>query len=244
MSDGSVTEDLIYGGQLRIRQPARGYRVNVDTILIGASAPQDAVRVAEAGCGVGGALLVAALGGAAGAQFVGIERNAAMAALARANVAANGLTGRVEIVVGDALLDSPATFDAVFFNPPFDAPGDGRVPDESRREAHVTDRPLADWIKVWSNRLSSGGSLTLIQRAQRLPDILEALEGRLGGATVYPVRPFAGAAATRIIVRAYKGSRAPFALLAGLDLHPDQGEAKHTPEAEAILRGAARIAFA
>jgi tRNA1(Val) A37 N6-methylase TrmN6 len=69
---------------------------------------------------------------------------------------------------------------------------------------------------------------------------LAALEGRLGGAQIVPIRPRAGAPAHRVLARARKGSRAPLALLKGLDLHEGPGE-KYTPQADAILRGQARI---
>lgn len=242
MLDPDVTEDLIYGGRLRIRQPARGYRVNLDTILLGASAPRGAMRLAEAGCGVGAPVMIAALNAPPEARLVGIERDPAAAELARANVAANGLADRVAIVTGDALAPAPEVFDAILCNPPYAAPGEGQVPAEARRSAHVSERPVGDWIKALSNRLAGGGSLTLIHRPARLPAILASLEGRLGGVSVFPVRPHAGAPAVRVLVRAVKGSRAPLALLAGLDLHPrDGGAAKHTPEAAAILSGQALV---
>jgi tRNA1(Val) A37 N6-methylase TrmN6 len=45
-----------------------------------------------------------------------------------------------------------------------------------------------------------------------------------------------------VIVRAVRGGRAPLALLPPLVLHPD-GEGKHTPEAEALLRDAAPLGW-
>jgi tRNA1(Val) A37 N6-methylase TrmN6 len=45
-----------------------------------------------------------------------------------------------------------------------------------------------------------------------------------------------------VIVRAVRGGRAPLALLPPLVLHPD-GEGKHTPEAEALLRDAAALGW-
>ena len=247
MSD--VTEDLILGGRVRIRQPRVGYRVNVDTLLLAASLPPgSAARVVEPGCGVGGALLSLAKShreSNLAVEFVGIERDPEMAALARDNTVANGLSDAVNIVEGDALAPPSelGQFDAVLINPPYDYHGEGRPPAEEKRAAYISDRPVTDWIKVWSNRMRSGASLTLIQRPQRLPEILSALEGRLGGVTVFPVRPEAGGAARRIIVRASKGSRAPFRLLAGLDLHPADRTDKYTPDSEALLRGEAWIAF-
>jgi tRNA1(Val) A37 N6-methylase TrmN6 len=131
----------------------------------------------------------------------------------------------------------------VLFNPPYDDAAEGRAPSEEKRAAFIADRPVSDWIKVWSNRMSAHANMTLIHRAHRLGAILSAFEGRLGGVEVFPIRPFAAAKARRVIVRAWKGSRAPLKLFAGLDLHPDDGRQKYTPEAEAILRGDAHIGF-
>jgi tRNA1(Val) A37 N6-methylase TrmN6 len=243
------TEDAILGGRLRLRQPARGYRVNLDTVLLAAACnPQEGARVAEPGCGVGGALLAVAMRGAhvPRVRFVGIEREPVYAALAKDNVALNGLGPCVEIVEGDALdWPAPGVFDWVIVNPPYDGEGEGRPPAEGKRAAFVAEQPIEAWVKVWSNRLAAGGRLVMIHRAHKLPEILAALEGRLGGATAFPVRPFATAPASRVLVCARKGSRAPFRLLAGLNLHPRNGaEGKHTPETEAILRGEAGIEFA
>lgn len=227
-----------------LRQPKHGYRVNVDTVLLAAAidAP-DGARVIELGCGVGAALLAVAKAKPR-ARYFGVERDPAFAALARENADRNGLTEVVEIIEGDALAlpRELGQFDCVFFNPPYDEPGEGRAPSEGRRGAHIEERPISDWINVWSNRMASGASLTLIHRAHRLGDILGALEGRLGGVEVAPVRPSARAPASRVIVRAWKGSRAQLRLFRGLDLHPEDGsQAKYTPETEAILRGQGAI---
>lgn len=247
MAHGDITEDAILGGRVRVRQPARGYRVNVDTLLLAAAAMDvgEGARVGEPCCGVGAVLLAVAAN--IEGEFVGIERDPAYAALARDNVALNEKTRRVSIIEADALDASInlGTFDAVLLNPPYDAPGEGRAPAPAKRAAFVAERALADWIKVWSNRMRAGASFTMIHRAHKLGDILQALEGRLGGVQVFPVFPSAPADASRVIVRARKGSRAPLALLRGLVLHPDdQNVPKYTPEAEAVLRGAETIRFA
>lgn len=251
MAEPEITEDAVLGGRVRIRQPKRGYRVNVDTLLLAATLPQERIgggRVVEPCCGVGAALLAVATGYTreGDIEFVGIEREPHYAQLARENVELNGQAHRAKIIEGDAL-DPHAdlgVFDHVLFNPPYDNADEGRPPAEDKRAAFIADRPIEDWIKVWSNRMGPHSNLTLIHRAHRLGEILAALEGRLGGVEVFPIRPSADAKARRVIVRAWKGSRAPLKLFAGLDLHPsDDGKEKYTPEAEAILRGEAHIAF-
>lgn len=242
MAEQDFTEDAILGDRVRVRQPSRGYRVNADTILLAAAVEaKPGMRLMEAGCGVGAALLCVAAR-APGAHFVGVERDANIAACARENIALNAILSRAEIHVGDVLERSAklGVFDGVFVNPPFDLAHEGRAPAPSRIGSHVSDANLEVWIARLADRLRGGGALTLIQRAHKLPEILRALEGRLGGAEAFPIRPRADAEAKRVIVRARKGSRAPFRLWAGLDLHDSSG-AKHTAMAEAILRGEAAI---
>ena len=235
MSD--VQTDSFLDGRLVLRQPVTGYRAGADAILL-AAAVSEGERLMEAGCGVGAALLAVARR-YPNAMLIGIEREPALAALARENVVANDAGDRVEIVEGDALTGGP-TFDGVFCNPPYAEAGEGSPPHPARRHAHVTEVPLDAWIAALSNRLAGGGWLTLIHRADRLDALLAGLDGRLGGAMVYPIRPRTDAPARRVLVRARKGSRGPLVLLRGLDLH-DRSDAKFTPEADAIFRGEAVI---
>ncbi len=87
--------------------------------------------------------------------------------------------------------------------------------------------------------------MTLIHRAERLPEILRAIGRRLGGLTVLPVIARAGKPATRILLWGRKGARAPFTLAAPLVLHAGARHLRdgedYTPEVSAILRNAAPL---
>jgi len=241
-----VTEDALLGGRMRIRQPARGYRVNVDTLLLAAAVEAgEGMRLMEAGCGVGAAIIAVAVRNE-NISLLGVERETNIAEIARENVALNAMTQRIEIATGDAL-DRRANygvFDGVFLNPPFDAGGDGVGPDPTRIHAYITEATVDAWIAALADRLKGGAALTLIHRAAKLPEILSAIEGRLGGTEIIPIRPNAGEPAKRAIVRARKGSRAPLRLLRGLDLHDAAGPNKYTPETDAILKGQAALSWA
>lgn len=243
------TQDLFLGGRLRLSQPRSGYRAAADPVLLAAACPAQAGQsVLELGCGVGVASFC--LGWrVAGLHLHGLERQADYAELARHNAAVTGIG--LDVHLGDLRAMPPAlrgSFDHVIANPPYFAPADGTAArDPGREAAQREETPLADWILAARKRLHPGGWLTLIQLADRLPDVLRALDG-FGAIAVLPLIPRPGRAATRIILRARKGARSPFRLLAPLVLHDgpahDGDRENYAPEARAILRdGAALAAF-
>ena len=241
----AVTEDRLLNGRVRLKQPQRGYRAGLDAALLAAACDaKPGERVLEAGCGAGGALLAAAARRPQ-ARFTGVERDPKALALARENIALNGLEGRVEAVEGDVAVRFSglglAPFDAAFANPPFfDDPDSLRGPAPERRAAWMADDGLAAWMGFLSKAVVEGGTITVIHRADRLADILSLLADKAGSVQVRPVHPFADAPAKRVLVRAVKTGKAPLQLLSPLILH-DRGGAKHRPEVEAILRGEADL---
>lgn len=236
-----ITEDLLLGGRIRLKQAARGYRAGLDAALLAAACDaQPGERVLEAGCGPGAALLQAAVR-RPGAAFTGVERDPAALALAQANLALNGLAERVEAVAGDVAQPFArlglAKFDAVMANPPFyDDPAGLRAPSPARRAAWIADEGLAAWTGFLLKAVRERGTITLIHRADRLGDLLAQLAPRAGSIQVLPIHPFADAPAKRVLVRAVKTGRAPLKLLPPLVLHA-RGEPRHLPEVEALLRG-------
>jgi tRNA1(Val) A37 N6-methylase TrmN6 len=243
----AITENAVLGGRVRLLQPERGYRAGLDAALLAAACDAgDGARVLELGCGVGAALLAAAARRPL-ARFTGLERSPEAAALARRNVPLNGFEGRVEILEGDVGAGFRAlglkVFDAALANPPFfDDPAALRAPSPERRGAWIADEGLAAWTAFLLKAVREGGTLTLIHRADRLSDILALLAPKAGSFQIRPVQPFADAPAKRVLVRAVKTGKAPLQLLPPLVLH-DRSGAKHTTEAEAILRGEAALGW-
>ncbi|WGM38395.1 methyltransferase [Caulobacter sp. NIBR1757] len=242
-----LTRDRLLGGRIEIDQPARGYRAGMDAALLAAACdarPRE--RVLEAGCGVGGAMLSAAARRPE-TRFVGLERDAAMAGLARANAAANGMADWVEIITGEVEAGFKALglqpFDHVFSNPPFfDDPAALRAPDPAKSGAWMADGGLTAWTAFLLKAVREGGTITIIHRADRLADILALLAPKAGSFRIRGIQPFADAPAKRVMVRAIKTGKAPLVLLPALVLHPRDG-GKHTDEVEAILRGAAALGW-
>ena len=244
----AVTEDRFLDGRLTLRQPARGYRAGLDAGLLAAACdPPRGGRVLEAGCGVGAALLAAAVR-RPDASLTGVERDPDALALAEANIALNSLGERVSVVAGDvsrpfARLELPP-FDTVMANPPyFDDASAIRGPQPEKTGAWIAEGGLAEWAGFLVKAVREGGAIVIIHRSDRLADILGLLREKCGSFQVRPVHPFADQPAKRVLVRAVKTGKAPLQLLPPLVLHDPDG-AKHTPQVEAILRGEAAVAWA
>jgi tRNA1(Val) A37 N6-methylase TrmN6 len=233
---------------VRLRQPVRGYRAGLDAALLAASCDAaPGARVIEAGCGAGAALLAAAARRPQ-TSFTGVERDPMALALARENIALNGVEGRVDVLEGDVALRFSslglAHFDAALANPPFfDDPDALRGPAAERRGAWMADDGLEAWTGFLTKAVREGGTITVIHRADRLADLLGLLAPKAGSFQILPVLPFADQPAKRVLVRAIKTGKAPLRLLAPLVLHERDG-GKHTPAVEAILRGQAALEWA
>lgn len=242
-ADEACTCDRFLGGRLTIRQPRRGYRAAIDPVLLAAALPAEpGTSVLDAGAGVATAALCLARR-VPGVAVTGIEIDPATAALARANVALNCLETAITIVEGDVLAPPSAlrsrSFDRVMTNPPFHPAATPASPDLAKALAMRERASLADWLGACLRRLRPGGRLALIQRADRLPELLAALEGPAGGIEIIPLWPKAGQPAKRVLIRCRKGAKGPTRLMAGLVLHGDDG--KYSELAEAILRDGADL---
>lgn len=242
-SSSEIVENALLDGRVRLRQPARGYRAGMDAALLAAAAGATAgERVIEAGCGAG-AVLMQIAARAPGAILAGLERDPVMADLARGNAALNG--AEAEIVTGDVAAGFRALglppFDLAVSNPPFfDDAGALRAPAPGKRGAWMADDGLAAWIGFLLKAVREGGRIIVIHRADRLADLLALLGDKAGSFAIRPVHAFADEPAKRVLVQAIKTGKAPLRLLPPLVLH-ERGGAKHSAEAEAILRGEAGL---
>lgn len=237
----ALSDDKFLCGRLRLHQPLVGYRAATDAVLLAAACPAVAGQsVLELGCGAGAASLC--LGWRVpGLLLSGLELQPDYAALARDNAQRNGI--ELEVVEGDLHRMPPALrrgFDHVIANPPWYPRQGTASPVAGRDTALRAERPIADWIAAATPRLAPGGWLTLIAGADSLPEILGALAPRLGSAAVLPLAPRQGQAAGRVILRARKGGRGAFRLLAPLVIHRgerhDGDRESYTDLANAVLR--------
>jgi tRNA1(Val) A37 N6-methylase TrmN6 len=227
-----TTEDAFLGGALRLRQPKSGHRAGHDAMLLAAATsarPGD--RVVDFGAGVGAAGLAVARR-VAGTKIALVEIDEVLAALARHNAASNAIEARVIAIDIASSAESfasaglsPDSADVVLMNPPFnDSRRHRSSPNKSREIAHVADAAtLENWIDAARRILKSGGVLTLIWRADGLGEVLAAFDRGFGSLAILPVHGNAATPATRVLIRAIKGGRAPTALYPGLMLNDESG---------------------
>jgi tRNA1Val (adenine37-N6)-methyltransferase len=165
-----ATQDALFGGSVVLFQPPRGagYRTNVDALLLAAFAsapfpapsptggglvPQAPARprlapvAFDLGAGVG-AVGLALLRFGAAKRVVFVEIDELAAAMARRNLDANGWTDRGEIVrgdVSDVAKSRRGEASLVVCNPPYIAPGRGRV---SAAEARARSGEIDGFVEA------------------------------------------------------------------------------------------------
>jgi tRNA1(Val) A37 N6-methylase TrmN6 len=237
--DTATTDDRLLDGRVHIRQPATGYRVAVDPVLLAAAVQAKAGQlVLDAGCGTGAAMFCLAAR-VPGVKLTGLEMQPSLAGHAQAGIGLNGLQDTARIITGDISRDAPGPFDIVMTNPPFGESGTP-PPDDSLARAHMEGEVnLAGWIMHCLAALKPKGRLVMIHRADRLSDILAAFSGRAGDIRIRPIHAKVGQPARRVIVDAGLGRRTPDTLLPALVLHESDGA--YTAAADAVLRGAGAL---
>lgn len=243
-----LTQDGFLGGKVQILQPKTGYRAGVDPVFLAAAVNAlPGQSVLELGCGAGQALLC--LGArVTGLTLAGVELQSAYGDLALQNATLNQT--ELDIYQAD-LVDLPdalkqRSFDHVIANPPYYLAGaHSPAADIGRRTALGEDTALSEWIKTAAKRLKPRGYLHMIQKADRLADLLNACSGRLGALEVLPLAPRQGRMAELIILRARKEGRAAFRLHAPRIIHDglrhEQDKEDLRADVKAVLRQGAAL---
>lgn len=245
-----LTHTDFLGGRVRAWQPAVGYRAGVDPVLLAASVPARAGQTAlELGCGVGVASLCL-MARVAGLRVTGLELQADYASLARRNSAEMDVD--FTVWTGD-LMTLPdglrqAQFDHVFANPPyFQRDRSTAAQDPGRDIAFAGETPLVDWVRVAAKRCAPKGYVTFIQRAERLPELMAAMQEVLGSLEVQPLIPREGREAQLILIRGRKNGRAAFRLHDGIVMHSGRHHTQdgedYSPKVRAALREVGALGF-
>lgn len=249
----AVSEDDFLGGRINLLQPKKGHhRSGTDAVLLAACCPaKPGELVVDLGSGIGAAgLCVAARVG--GVKLLAVELEAEVAAIAAANMTrCAGHLAQSSVINADVALRGEARMTAgltenmahhVIANPPYYRPERFQTsPNEARATAHMlTDEGMEPWFRTAVSILKKGGTFTVVQRADELPELLQLMQGRFGNITVQPFSARQGEAAHRVVIQGKKQSRAPFRLLPTIALH-DAGSDVPAARIEAVHRHGAAI---
>jgi len=189
--DISETLEDLGRRHFRLIQKKAGFRYGEDTVLLAHFASQMASRkrrilkAAELGTNCGAAsILLAARRTDISIDGVEVQKDAAR--IFEKNIAINHLEDRLhafccdirELFSGEMDAIKRASYDLVFFNPPYYVPGRGPVPDHTdetrgRMEARCeVAGTLEDFVTAAERLLLPQGKMVMVQRASRLPEVL------------------------------------------------------------------------
>jgi tRNA1Val (adenine37-N6)-methyltransferase len=170
--------DTLFGGTMTLHQPARGegYRVNVDAVLLAwfAGRARRARRAVDLGAGVGAVGLCLLYRDRVDHVLL-IDKDRGLAALSQKNLTANGWDDRGQALALDILdLSSlaPASADLIVCNPPYVAPGRGRLPGVT---ATARVGPLGGFTRAARRLLGPRGRAAFVYPAGELATLFEEL---------------------------------------------------------------------
>lgn len=228
-------------GALRVRQPVRGYRFNVDSVLLAQFAGvRDGDRVVDLGAGTGILLLLAGHFGHP-ASLTGVELQPELAELCRENLAENGWEEFSDVRAADLrdpLALSEGVFDLAVANPPYHGAGRSQAcadpaKDTSRRDASLSPAELAASA---ARALCPGGRFCLLVPEPRREEVLDALGASgLSLQVLRAVRPAPGQAPYVHLVQLKRGAVRGPVVLPDLCLRGPDGQ--YTPGVARFLDG-------
>lgn len=238
-SSSSTSVDALFDGALTLEQGVRGYRYNVDSVLLCVFAHSVLGEdILDVGAGVG----TIGLGAAhlcSTRRVTLVERQPRLAALARANVQRNALSERCTVIETDirTLKGRSHHYDGAVMNPPYFRAGAGKLSPENERALarHEVFGTIEELVSSTARHLYKNAPLCVVFPADRAGALFAALDrSQRRHIVLQTVLPYAGAAATLVLVAARGSSTHTTHILPPLILH--QEDRSYTAEAAHILR--------
>ncbi|MGE5663436.1 MAG: tRNA1(Val) (adenine(37)-N6)-methyltransferase [Deltaproteobacteria bacterium] len=235
--------DRLAFASLVVRQPRRGYRFSIDSVLLADfAAPLCGESVLDLGTGSGVVLLLLARLCPGMSRGVGVELQPELLEFARANIEANDLSVRLSALPGDfrgTIPGAPAgSFDLVVSNPPYRPLGEGRRNPDSQKEIarHEVACTMADVFGAAARFLSPRGRFAVLGLPRRLPELfaLGAASGLFAGRLRF-VHPFPGRPANLVLVAGSRRRGGGPEVVPPLCVYEAPG--RYSPEALAVFRG-------
>ncbi|MGI5921702.1 MAG: tRNA1(Val) (adenine(37)-N6)-methyltransferase [Syntrophomonadaceae bacterium] len=239
--DDESLDDLIING-LKIIQPRTGYRFSLDSVILAHFADlRQAENIVDLGSGNGVIPLILSQRKPS-ARITGVEIQPQMVDRSRRSIQINMLADRVEILNMDIRNIQKewqgGCADLVISNPPFWRKNEGKIsnnPEEAgaRHELNLT---LSELVSQAGHILRPGGNFALIQRASRLPEIMQELRrNNIGVRRLQTVHSLPDKEAKQVLVEGQKGARSDLKILPPLIIYQQPGQ--YTQQLLAIYYG-------
>lgn len=230
-----TTIDTFFDGKVTVEQPRSGYRYSIDAVILaGQVLPRSEDRIVDLGTGCGIIPLILGFRHR-GIRLYGVELQQELADIARINVAANQLEGRVVIVPTDLRQFKPGDIsgpvDLVVSNPPFHRMLAGRInPDNQKAIArHEIKVTLEDVLEAAERLLRTAGKFMCIYGVDRLVELLVRMRRcHIEPKFLRMIHSRSGSDARLVLVEGVKRGNGGLTAGPPLFIYGDDGE--YTPE--------------
>ncbi|MDD5712322.1 MAG: tRNA1(Val) (adenine(37)-N6)-methyltransferase [Smithellaceae bacterium] len=224
------TVDDLLGGRLKIIQKRRGYRFSLDALLLAHFVRlRKKDRVIDLGTGSGVIALILAERSDY-PRIVGVDIQGELVDMALRSVAANDLSDRVKIVLGDVrqaeTLFPSSSFDAAVFNPPYRRLRSGRLNPEPQKAGarHEVSGSLSDFLAAAVHLLDKRGRVFIIYPATRTATLITTMrKAGFEPKRLRMVHSHAAEAAEFVLAEGRKGAGEEVEIMAPLFIYGDDG---------------------
>lgn len=239
-----MTEDKLFGGRLRLFQPARGYRFSIDAILLAhfASA-RNADNILDLGAGCGVISLILAYRRPE-TTISALELQDGLFQLLRRNIESNNYSERITPIqgdLGDIREVTPAeAFDLVISNPPYRTVISGRQnpADEEAIARHELKTDMVGTVASASYAVCNRGRAAFVYPAERLVELMLVMrDHRLEPKRLQTVHGYPGAPARMVLLEAVKNGGGELKILPPSFIYQEK-KGEYTPEMAAMYRTA------
>lgn len=227
-------DDLELNG-LKIIQDTTGFCFGIDSILLSDFAreiPKNS-KILDLGTGTGiiGILLTAKLNNP---KIIGIEIQEEVAEMANRSVLLNNLEDKLQIVNEDInkiqKLYGKEKFNAVVTNPPYKPMGTGLINENNKKllSRHEITATLEEFIKVASEQLKDKGSLYMVNKTERLADIIEyGRKYKLEPKKIKFVHPYINKAPNIVLIKLIKNANKFLKIEDPIYIYDENGKYTH-----------------
>lgn len=222
-----VFDELFKGGPVFTCQDGV-FAPGTDAVVLSDFADVEyAKSICDIGCGCGVLAVVAAVRNSA-ASILAVDIQKTACDIARCNIEANGLSGRITVQNCDIRdyknLFQSGAFDYIVTNPPYFPKSSGKHSKSaviSRQEVTCT---LYDVVSAASYMLKYGGYLAMVHRADRCAEVICALSAAgLEPKIMRFVQHKASSAPSLVLIKCKKGGKKGVSILPPLILANDDG---------------------